>query len=222
MRSRRLGAMAADLEIRCACGTVRGVVRDVEPGKGNRGICYCDDCQSFAHFLGRADTILDARGGTPIFQIAAGRVVFTQGSEHLACMRLTPKGLPRWYAECCQTPIGNTFSAAMPAVGIIERCLAPPPSGASLDDVLGPSLFRVFTRFARRPQSDSSAPPIESPRWRTMRAVFRMLGLVVGARLRGDRKRSPFFDPATGQTRATSRVLTPEELRAVEAARDVT
>ena len=212
--------MPTDLEIRCACGKVRGVVHAVKPGEGNRGVCYCDDCQSFAHFLGRADTILDERGGTPIFQIAVGRIEFTQGAEHLACMRLTEKGLPRWYADCCKTPIGNTFSAGMPAVGIIERCMVPPAGKTSLDEALGRSTFRVFPKFARRPKSDPSAPPIVGSGWATARAVFRMLGVVAGARLRGDHKRSPFFDHETGRTRVKPRVLTPDELRAVVAARD--
>jgi hypothetical protein len=215
--------MPTDVEIRCSCGKLRGVVHEIEPGEGNRGICYCDDCQSFAHFLGRADTILDARGGTPIFQISAARVELTDGAEHLASMRLTPKGLLRWYAGCCRTPIGNTFSAGMPAVGVIERCLTTPQSVASLDHLLGPVRFRVFTRFARQPKpgtSSSSAPPIETSRWATTKAVLRMLGLVVRARLGGAGRRSPFFDPATHEPTVQPSVLTPDELRAVEAARD--
>ena len=143
----------------------------MEPGEGNRGICYCDDCQSFAHFLGRADTILDARGGTPIFQISAGRVELTHGSEHLACMRLKPKGLLRWYAGCCQTPIGNTSAKpAIPTIGMVEQCLMTPESGRARDDILGPLRFHVFSRFARRPESEpsaSGASPIESSRGRT-------------------------------------------------------
>lgn len=31
-----------------------------------------------------------------------------QAAENLACLRLTDKGLLRWYSTCCQTPIGNT------------------------------------------------------------------------------------------------------------------
>jgi Family of unknown function (DUF6151) len=215
--------MPTNIAIRCACGKLRGIVHGVERGEGNRGMCYCDDCQSFAHFLGRADRILDPRGGTPIFQISAARVELTHGSEHLASMRLTPKGLLRWYAGCCRTPIGNTFSAGMPAVGIIEPCLEPEASGASLDDVLGPVRFHVFTRFARRPQpggSASSSSPIESSRWATTRAVLRMLGVVVRARLGGAGRRSPFFDPATGKPRVKPSVLSPDELRVVETARD--
>ena len=43
--------MPTDVPIRCACGSLRGVVKDVTPGDGNRCICYCDDCQSFPHAL---------------------------------------------------------------------------------------------------------------------------------------------------------------------------
>ena len=32
-------------------------------------VCYCDDCQAFLHYLGRAD-LLDALGGTDIVQMA--------------------------------------------------------------------------------------------------------------------------------------------------------
>jgi hypothetical protein len=217
--------MPTDVEIRCACGKVRGIVSKVEPGEGNRGICYCDDCQSFAHFLGRADTILDERGGTPIFQIAVGRITFTQGSEHLACMRLTPKGLLRWYAGCCRTPIGNTSATpAIPTVGLVEQCLTTPESRGKRDDVLGPMRFHVFSRFARRPKSETASGVSSGGGSRESNlpigAALRMLRLVLQARMRGDRRRSPFFDSATGTPRATPRVLTPDELRAVVAARD--
>jgi hypothetical protein len=215
--------MPKDLEIGCTCGRMRGVVRAIEPGSGNRGACYCDDCQSFAHFLGQSDAVLDAYGGTSIFQVSSGRVAITQGSEHLACMRLTPKGLLRWYAGCCRTPLGNTSATpAIPTVGIVERCLMPPAGGASLDDLLGPVRFHVFTRFARPSRSARSAPnpPPQRSAWSDGRAFLRMIRLALGARLRGDGKRSPFFDPATGAPRATPYVLTPDELRVVEAARD--
>ena len=49
-----------DLPLRCSCGAWRGVLREVTPGSDNRVVCYCDDCQSIAHSLGRAPEILDA------------------------------------------------------------------------------------------------------------------------------------------------------------------
>ena len=79
--------------MRCSCGTVRGVARDVAPSTVNHCFCYCDDCQAFAHFLGRADEILDAHGGTEITQMSQANVVFTAGADKIAAMRLAPKGI---------------------------------------------------------------------------------------------------------------------------------
>src|SRR5262245_25612243 len=100
--------MPDDLAIRCDCGAVRGVARGVSGERGNRVVCYCDDCQSFAHVLERSEDTLDAHGGTEIFQMSPAQLEFTAGADRLACLRLTPKGLLRWYASCCRTPIGNT------------------------------------------------------------------------------------------------------------------
>jgi hypothetical protein len=50
--------------------------------------------------------------------------------------------------------------------------------------------------------------------------LFQMLSTLLMSRLRGDHKRSPFFDPDTGAPCVTPRVLSTEELQKVEAARD--
>src|SRR5687768_4861211 len=108
-------AQGNDIALRCRCGTVRGVAHGVEPGAINHCFCYCDDCQAFAHFLGRADDVLDAWGGTEITQMSQARLAFVSGTDSIAAMRLTEKGLMRWYASCCNTPIGNTLATgAMP------------------------------------------------------------------------------------------------------------
>ena len=62
----------SDLALRCRCGHVRGIARDVSPANGFRFVCYCKDCQAFARFLERAD-VLDPAGGTDIFQMPPGR-----------------------------------------------------------------------------------------------------------------------------------------------------
>jgi hypothetical protein len=46
-----------NVPLRCRCGRVRGVASDVSRSTGFRFICYCKDCQAFAHFLGRADVL---------------------------------------------------------------------------------------------------------------------------------------------------------------------
>jgi len=65
--------------------------------------------------------ILDAQGGTDVVQTRPANLTFTHGQDTLACMRLTPKGLLRWYAACCNTPIGNTVANyRMPFVGLVH------------------------------------------------------------------------------------------------------
>ncbi len=77
--------MSDDLPLRCRCGAVRGVAS--EPTKLNRVVCYCDDCQAFARFLGR-DDLLDALGGSDICQMALARLRITEGREHLLGVRV--------------------------------------------------------------------------------------------------------------------------------------
>jgi len=65
--------MNMQAELRCRCGEVRAVVKDPSPKTVNRVICYCDDCQAFAHQLGRSD-LLDVHGGTDVVQVAPATV----------------------------------------------------------------------------------------------------------------------------------------------------
>ena len=92
--------MAKDVQVRCRCGEVVGLVTNASPQKVNRVVCYCDDCQAFAHQLGRAD-LLNAQGGSDIVQVAPASLTFTKGQDRIAGMRLTPKGLFRWHTTCC-------------------------------------------------------------------------------------------------------------------------
>ena len=129
-----------DIPVRCECGSVRGTLCAVSPSGVVRAICYCDDCQAFAHHLGRSDTVLDGYGGTTLFQVSPSRLAITQGEQHLACVRLTGPRLLRWYASCCGTPIGNTpASHKMHFLGLIHvfhsgharSRSSPPATGAS-------------------------------------------------------------------------------------------
>jgi hypothetical protein len=89
--------MTVDVPIRCSCGALRGFARGVSRNNGRRLACYCDDCQSFAHFLGRADDVLDAHGGTDVFSMTLAHLEITEGADQLACVRLTAGGMFRWY-----------------------------------------------------------------------------------------------------------------------------
>ena len=93
------------MPLRCHCGAVRGEM-DTERAYA-RATCYCKDCRAFARFLG-VPGVLDASGGTDIVPVAPAAVRITAGGEHVVCMSLSPKGLLRWYAACCRTPLANT------------------------------------------------------------------------------------------------------------------
>lgn len=219
--------MPTDVPIRCKCGEVRGVARGVSGQNGNRVVCYCNDCQYFAHFLAldvpatgagarieSASEILDAHGGTDIFQMSPARLNITEGLDQLRCMRLTPKGLHRWYTGCCNTPVGNTLATRqIPFVGVIHRFMDPEAGGSSRDQALGPVRAGVNAKGARGDRAGLDAHDTAPPSM-----LFRLLRLWTAARLRGEHLPSPFFDAQTGQLSVTPRILTGDELRAVVAA----
>lgn len=134
-----------DIPLQCDCGAVKGIVKHASPTSGNRLVCYCRSCQAFAHHLkthrrtGDHPSVLDSDGGTEVFQIPPARLRITEGSEHIACLKLSPKGTFRWYTRCCHTPIGNTLTAGVPFIGLIHSFirLAPQERQQILGDVQG-------------------------------------------------------------------------------------
>ena len=182
-----------DLPLACRCGAVRGVAHGVAPNVGNHCVCFCDDCQAFAKFLGRDRDVLDPNGGTDIFQLSPARVTISEGRDRLACLRLTPRGPLRWYAACCNTPIGNTLATGrLPFLGLVLGCVD--AEGRSLDELLGPVRLRIMARFARGELGDPEAH--ERFVLSHVLAIFRRM---LRWRIRGDHKRSPFFDPTSGE-----------------------
>jgi hypothetical protein len=199
--------MTAHHAIRCRCGQLRGEVS--HPGDARRGVCYCKDCQSFAHFLGRADAVLDERGGTDLISTRQSRVSFSRGSERIACMALSPNGLLRWYASCCNTPLGNTpRNLKLSHVGLVHSCLEDPAS--SLDASFGPVQMQVNTGSAKAPVA---ATPVG-----TVMSVLRLAAGLLRARLDGSYRRTPFFDAASGAPVATPQVLSREQRERLRAA----
>ena len=203
-----------DIPVRCSCGRFEGVARDVTPKAGNHPTCYCDDCQSFQHFLGQADRVLNENGGTTIFQMSPGRIRITSGAEYLACMSLKPGGLVRWYASCCNTPFANTLgSPALPFAGVITVCF--PEGDQAVASALGPVKGGVHGRFAIGDRSKLDAHD-KAP----VSLVFGFIGKMIRWRLRGDHKKGPFFDPDTGNLRVTPKVLDEAERQEVERRRE--
>lgn len=195
--------MGTDVDLECACGKLRGKALSISPSAGTRVVCYCDDCQAFAHFLGGSG-ILDDRGGTDLFQMAPSKVRLTS-SDTLGCVRLSEKGMHRWYCTECKTPLGNTLGPGVPFVGMIHSFIRADRGGRSRDDVLGPPLARVQTKFATPGAALPSSP------FGTLRAILRSVRLLAGWWLTRAGFPSPFFDAATKAPRVVPRVLSSQE-----------
>jgi hypothetical protein len=187
-----------DHPLQCRCGTIKGRVSDTR--SANRVVCYCGDCQAFARVLGQASTTLDAQGGSDIVQTLPKNVTFTQGADALACMRLTPKGMVRWYAGCCKTPIGNTLeNSKISFIGLLHNCLEDPQH--PLQDSFG--AVRTFAN----PQGAIGDP---KPKARGMAAtIWWFVTTILQARVNGDYQRTPFFKD--GRPIAIPRVISSAE-----------
>ena len=137
-----------DMPMRCRCGHMRGVASAVSPSAGFRFVCYCKDCQAFARFLERPD-ILDAGGGTDIFQLPPSQVTFIAGLDALRCVRVSDKVLR-----------AGSLTVAAP------RSLTPPPARVSRSSrsFIRSSIARRTSRpamhySARRCAGFMSTPP---------------------------------------------------------------
>jgi hypothetical protein len=193
--------------IRCRCGEVEGHADVASRRDCNRVCCYCDDCQAYAHHLERAD-VLDANGGSDVIQVAPAGLSFERGAERIACVRLSEKGLFRWHASCCKTPVGNTMGPWLPFVGIIASSFVASPRDR--DEAFGVPA-PIMEKFAIGELHDDAN--------RTNRPyVLRVLPIIAGWKLRGRTWPHPFFDresrapkyPVTVLTRAERDALRPK------------
>ncbi len=171
----------------CSCGRTKASLSGYKPAQLNHVFCHCNDCQAFAKFLGAQARYLDANGGTRICQISGARVSLDEGIENLVPLRLSPKGLLRWHAKCCNSPMFNTLaSRGLPFVGVIAQNIE--LEGKDFEDVLGPMLGRGFLKHAT---GDTRA--IEHQRLGMGGYMARFGRIMLASRLRGDHKRTPFF-----------------------------
>ena len=189
--------------IQCKCGALQGHIQGA--GTCSRVVCYCADCRAFAKFLGCSDDVLDAQGGTEIVQLAQPRVVFSQGQEHLAAVRLSEKGLLRWYADCCKTPIGNTLSNPKVAfIGLIRASLDP----SMIEKDFGSNVAVVHVDSAI-----GEPKPVQKGLFGT---IMRFIWLVLSMRISGQYRRSQLFN-GSGDPVVKPTVLTAEERKILKA-----
>ncbi|MGV3683127.1 MAG: DUF6151 family protein [Acidovorax sp.] len=189
--------------LQCRCGQVTGEV--VETRSALHAVCYCRDCQAYAHHLGQAGMVLDALAGTEVVATHARNITFTGGTEHLACVSLTDKGLLRWYARCCHTPLGNTGRDwRMPYVGLVHSCLR--PQGG---EPLAPPAFPPVQMHLETAGAKGGTPP-KLGGWKQARALLGFMPRIAASRLTGSYRATPFFD-GTGVPVVPVQVLTAVE-----------
>jgi hypothetical protein len=190
------------VEIQCECGKFRAQLTGFPRNSPGRLACYCDDCQTYLHHLGRAD-LLDPAGGTEVIPAYPSEVKFVQGAEFLKSTRLSPGGLDRWSTTCCNTPVANT-RAGFPWAGFLHRVYTVADPGL-LERTFGAIRSRIKGRFAR------GTPPRGTSSNIGFSDVLVVLPFLLRGKLLGKARRSPFF-AADGVTPIVApRVLGREE-----------
>ncbi|MFD3189532.1 DUF6151 family protein [Sedimentitalea sp. HM32M-2] len=182
----------ATIGFACECGQIRGHISPAGPRAGTHLICHCRDCRAAELYLNQPDP---GPEGVDLYQTTPDTVHVDSGAEHLAVLRLGPKGPLRWYAGCCKVPLFNTlarpglpFAAVRVArlddaakLGPIQaHCFIPQPGGASKHRGAGRLAWNLLTRMG-------------------------------AARLSGRWRQTPFFDAASGAPVAPIHLLSKEE-----------
>ena len=148
--------MSSSLMLSCSCGSMSWSLASAAPRR--HVVCYCADCRSFPTALGHPE-FLDENGGLHILQTVPGHVTITHGHQHLAALKLSPKGMVRYHSGCCGTPIANVLEKkTLPFVGLAipapaEQC-GPVRSRVNVDSTRGKvkelnpaaAFFTVFGR----------------------------------------------------------------------------
>jgi hypothetical protein len=132
--------------------------------------------------------------GVNLLQTTPDMISIDQGAEFLGLMRLSPRGLFRWYATCCDAPLFNTLRVrGAPFAGIQTNRLANPAAA-------GPVRVRGYV-----PGPDGKLRHQGAARmtW----GIFSRMG---SAWISGRWRKTPFFD-ASGTPMAEARILSKSE-----------
>lgn len=186
-----------EIPFSCTCGTLRGHVSVPSAKSGNRVVCHCPDCRAAMIHLGQPDPAPD---GIDIWQTLPEHVHFTAGVDRLACLRLSPRGMYRWYAGCCNAPLTTTLR------------------GPRLN--VGGFIAARFSDLSALPRSNSFVFKKQANgkyRHKGMgRLAWRVAQMMLSANLSGSWRQNPFFD-ASGKPIRTPRTLTRDERAAATA-----
>ncbi len=197
-----MATLSSEITLGCQCGKVTGNMQREPAASINHISCYCKDCQTFSRHLDADAITLDEHGGTAIIQTSPATVKIHSGSEHIKCLRLGPKGITRWYAECCNTPIANTMSSGkMPFSGVIRSFV----KTDHVEQIIGPIKYRVFASLSPQANGHNKAP---------IGLMAKIVSNMLWWKLRGDHRNSPFFNGVTGKPVSEPKILSLAERKA--------
>ena len=180
-------ALGKDLPFACACRAVTGALIAPGPRAGDHVVCHCTDCQAFATRFGAAERVLDAHGGTALYQGRCATMRLDTGRDRMGCVHLTEKPTLRWYARCCSTPMFNTYrNGRIPYITTLVANCDP----ARRTALLGAPIGHLFTDEAI---GDAS----ELKRFSMVRLMRRFSRRMIADLWSGDRRRAALFDAVT-------------------------
>lgn len=187
-----------DLDFACTCGTVHGKLRDITARSGTQLQCHCDDCRRAVIWLGQTDPGAD---GVRYYQTTPARTQIDAGT--LKAFTWKNEKLLRWYAPCCNTAMFNTLNSPKWAFSSVAvACLK--DQGA-----LGPVTSHAFVLRENGKRGHDNM----------LGFMLEFLKRVIGARLSGSWRNTPFFDASgapvvevqalTHKNRATAQIVQP-------------
>lgn len=190
------------MELQCDCGQFRARLKAFPQNTPGRLRCYCDDCQSYLHYLQRPE-LLDAHGGTEVIPAYPADVEILSGVDKLKCIRLFEKGIHRFVASCCNTPFGNTKPKS-PWIGILRRMYLN-KNPMALDQAFPEVRSSIMGRYAK------GTPPSGTPKTFNFKAFVSVMPFMLRGKLFGKFRHSPVYRSDATTPIAPPQVLTAEQ-----------
>ena len=181
--------------IRCRCGKVSGAV--AEPRSAIRAVCHCIDCRAYAIHLGSERAVLDAEGGTDIVATQAARHVRRRCRAARLRIALSegPVALVRGVLQHADRQHARNWRLAY--AGLVHTALEKP-------------LESSFPRVQMHVNTSHLPTKPPSRGWRGTAALLGLMRRLVGSRLTGRYRTTPFFTPE-GKPVVDVRVLSRQE-----------
>lgn len=199
------------IDFQCACGAIKGHLKETAPPTGRRLICHCHDCQAFAHFLGQEKIMLDDHAGTHVYQMDSVKFHLSAGQDQLACVSVTGGPLLRWYCATCKTPIANTLnSTRFPFLSLITAGF----DQQKIDAILGTDVEHVATGSAVGNLGKVKTVHMAGMLWN-------LLVRSIKAQFNPALKKSALFNSETGLPLAQHMVLEPAERLKIDEKADI-